>query len=104
MPFALLLFGVVLVVAGVRGKQGDLFTLLKGDFTGPNNFSYWVVAILLLGLLGYVPKLKALANAFMGLLILVLFLNNSSSGGGFFAKFTAALQSTNTVTATKATP
>ena len=90
MPFALLLFGIVLIVAGVRGKESDLFALLQKDFTGPNNFTYWAVVILILGMVGYVPKLRTLANSFLVLLLLVLFLNKK----GFFAQFQNAIETT----------
>jgi hypothetical protein len=97
MPFALLIIGVVLVVAGARQKQGDLFNLLLGDFTGANNFLFWFVSILIIGALGYVPKLKPLSTGLLVLVILVLFLtkgNPSGVGGGFFGQFTSALKGT----------
>jgi hypothetical protein len=97
MPFALLIIGVFLLVAGVRKTQGDLFTLLQGDFTGANNFLFWFVSILVIGAIGYVPKLKPLSTAFLVLVILVLFLtkgNPKGVGGGFFSQFTSALQGT----------
>jgi len=109
MPFALLIIGLVLVIAGVRNTQsgtGGLFTLVHGDFTGQNNFIYWFVAIIIVGLLGYVPKLKPLSTSFLVLIILVLFLkkgNASGAGGGFFQQFTNALGNTNTA-GSSATP
>lgn len=98
MPFALVIIGVVLLIAAVRGTTGDsgsqkgLFTLVKGDFSGPNNFIYWFVAILIIGMIGYIPDLKKLSVAFLTLVIVVLFL----SRGGFFQQFTSALGSTQT--------
>lgn len=101
MPFALLIIGLVLLVAGARGKQNDLFSLVAGDFTGANNFLFWFVSILAIGAIGYIPKLKPLSTAFLVLVILVLFLtkgNPSGVGGGFFSQFTAALKGTETAT------
>lgn len=83
MPFALIITGIVLVVAGVRGTEGDLFTLLKGDLSGPHNFEYWLISILIIGALGYIPDLKTLSRAFLVLVILVLLISN----GGFFQNF-----------------
>jgi hypothetical protein len=90
MPFALIIVGVLLVVSSVRGTVSDnangtpgLITLVKGDFTGANNFSYWLISLLILGALGYIDALKPLSRVFMVLVIVVLFLSN----GGFFAKF-----------------
>lgn len=89
MPFALIFVGVILVVVGFRGTQDAFFGLLKGDFTGSGNFFYWVVSIGVIGAVGYIPRLKGLSNAFLVLIIVVLFLSNK----GFFAQFNAQLKS-----------
>jgi hypothetical protein len=102
MPFALLIIGAVLLISAVKGTQEDLFALVRGDFTGPQNFIYWMVAILLIGGLGYIPKIKPISVAFLSLVVLVLFLargDPTKAGGGFFEKFTAGIgSSTNKVT------
>jgi hypothetical protein len=85
MPFALIIIGLVLVVSAVRDTTGDLVTVVKGDFTGPNNFSYWLVAMLIIGGLGYVPSLEKLSRLFLVLVVLGLFLSH----GGFFEQFNA---------------
>jgi len=90
MPFALLIIGTVLLVAGVRNSQDVLFSTVKGDFTGSNNFLYWFVAIILIGSIGYVPKLKPISTGFLTLVIVSLFL----SKGGFFQQFSTAISST----------
>jgi len=103
MPFALIIVGVFLLVASARNTQGDLFTLVKNDFIGPNNFVYWFVSILIIGSLGYIPKLRPLSNAFLLLVVIVLFLtkgNPNGIGGGFFSQFTKAIKSTTTATPT----
>lgn len=105
MAFALLIIGVVLLVSGVRNTQSQLFTLVQGDFTGDSNFFFWFVSILLIGAIGYIPKLKPISTAFLVLVVLVLFLtkgNPGSSSGGFFQKFTAALGSTQNASTTNA--
>lgn len=105
MPFALLIIGAFLLIAAVRGKTDGpdgLFALVAGDFTGPASFVYWMVAILIIGSIGYIPKVKPVTTAFLGLLILVLFLakgDPSKAGGGFFEKFTEGLASTTTAKA-----
>lgn len=83
MPFAFLIIGAVLITSGVRNTYSDLFKLVKGDFSGPNNFTYWMVAILILGSLGYVDELKGFSRAFLALVLVVLILSNR----GFFSKF-----------------
>lgn len=105
MPFALLLIGVWLLIAGVRNtagpssQPGTLFALLHGDFTGPDNFVYWFIAIILIGSIGYIPKLKSLSTAFLVLVLVVLFLkkgNANGFGGGFFNQFVSGLGITQT--------
>lgn len=83
MPFALLLIGIVLVVAAVRDKSDVLYTLVRQDFTGPNNFTYWLASILLIGAIGYVKPLQPLSRMFLVLLVVVLVVSH----GGLFDKF-----------------
>jgi hypothetical protein len=97
MAFALVAMGIVLLVAAIRNTQSTLFTLLKGDFTGSNNFLFWVVSIIIIGAVGYIPKLKPFSVAFLTLVIIALVLtkgNPNQAGGGFFQKFMAAIGST----------
>lgn len=100
MPFALAIIGIFLLVSAVRGTTdgpNGLFALVVGDFTGPSSFVYWMVAILLIGALGYIPKAKPISTAMLGLIIVVLFLakgDPSKAGGGFFEKFTQGLATT----------
>lgn len=89
MPFVLILFGAVLLVAGIRNTYKDLWTLVKGDFTEQGGFLTWVAAIAVVGGMGYIPKLKPLSVAFMTLLLLVLVLSN----GGVFAQLQKFIQS-----------
>jgi len=100
MPFAFLIIGVVLVVAGVRDKTSELFTLLKQDFSGKTSFEVWALAILVIGGLGYIQKLQGLSRAFMALVLLVLFLSN----GGFFQQFNAQIFAPSTGAGNTTTP
>lgn len=109
MPFVLLLIGVWLLIAGVRNTAGPsstpgtLFALLHGDFTGTDNFAYWFIAIILIGAIGYIPKLRSLSTAFLVLVLVVLFLKKGSStgfGGGFFDQFLTGLGITQTSSGT----
>lgn len=97
MPLALILLGVLFLTAAVRGDKCNgqqcsdlLFQTIKDDFTGPNNFIYWGIALFIIGAAGYYKPLKPLSNAFLGLVILVLFISNR----GFFAKFMEQIGST----------
>lgn len=89
MPFVLLTFGAILLVAGVRGKNNELWALVKGDFTGQHSFIYWVVAVGLVGGVGYVKVLRPISIAFLTLLLIVLFLSNK----GVIAQLQSYVQS-----------
>ncbi len=54
MPYALLLFGAVMLVAGLRDTHKELWELVKGDFTQEGGFITWVAAIAVVGGMGYV--------------------------------------------------
>jgi hypothetical protein len=99
MVFALAIVGLVLLVTAVRGTTSDLFMLVRSDFIGTDNFIYWLVAILIIGAVGFIPKARPISTALLGLVVVVLFLKNGNTGapgGGFFSQFTAGLQSTTT--------
>jgi hypothetical protein len=83
MPFALAIIGIVILASAIRGTSGTLFSTLKSDFTGSGNFLYWVLAILIVGSIGYIKKLQPLSVAFLALLMIVLFISNK----GFFTAF-----------------
>src|SRR5215469_15320233 len=87
MPFALLIVGVTLVVAAIQNTSSDLFTLVKGDFTGRNNYTYWMASILLIGALGYIKPMQPLSRVFLALLVVVLIVSH----GGLFDKLNAQL-------------
>ncbi len=93
MPFAFLIVGAAFLIAGVRGKDDELLSLLKGDFTGSPNFVAWLFALLVVGAIGYIETLKPISRAFLALIIVVMFLSN----GGFFSKLTTQLKPTRSV-------
>ena len=88
MPLALLVIGVIFLVAAIRGTQGDLFDILKDDFSGSNNFFYWGLSFFIIGAVGYYRPLRPLSQSFMLLIVLVLFLSNR----GFFNSFMAQVK------------
>jgi hypothetical protein len=83
LPFALVTFGVLLFIIGIQGVAtvkafgsqfyGDLF-----GTNGKGGFVLWALALIVVGLIGYIPQLKKPSDAFMGLIILGMFLHNSS--------------------------
>jgi hypothetical protein len=102
MPLAFIAIGAVFLVAAVRGTVLDytvtggkvtsggstpgLITLIKSDFTGSNNFLIWILALWVLGALGYIPGFKPIANALLVLVVVVMVISNDNKtgGGGFF--------------------
>ena len=93
MAFALLIVGMSLVVVSVRNTQATFTARVANDFKGSGNFLYWIVAILIIGAIGYIPKAKPVSDLFLVLILVVLFLKkgNPSVGGGFFQQFTQAI-------------
>lgn len=88
MGYALVIAGLLMVVTGGRGTYQQFGKLIAGDFTGPNNFTYWIVGLGAVGAVGYIDALRTISRLFMALVIIGLFLSNK----GFFAKFTEALK------------
>lgn len=87
MPFALSSIGILLIIVGFQNTYKAFFTQVGSDFTGQGNFVYWVIAIGLAGSVGYIEKLRKVSDAFLFLIIVVMFLTN----GGFFDKFKQAI-------------
>lgn len=88
MPFALVIIGLLLIVTGANDNYKKFGALLAGDFTGPGNFSYWLLTFGTLGAIGYNQTMRPFARAFMLLIFLALIVRN----GGFFDKFGAAIK------------
>jgi hypothetical protein len=97
MAFAFLLAGVLFFVAAYRGKEStdELLGILKDDFTGPNNFFVWCLAIGVVVSLGYIPKMRPLSNVLFGLVLLSIILAHSDkSGKNFVTEFFKQIRAT----------
>lgn len=92
MAIFLLLIGLLLVVTAIRGTQSDFFDLLKNDFSGQNNFVLWSLAFVFLVSLGYIKAIKPVTNAFMWLLLVVIFLGARNSNKDIFGDFVAQVK------------
>jgi hypothetical protein len=88
MPFVLAALGIVFLVVSIQGTQGTLYGLLKSELTGKDSFIPWVLAIVLLGLAGYIKTIRPVTNALIGLVFLVMILVN---GKGFFGALNKAI-------------
>ena len=88
MPFVFGIFGVLFIVAGVRGKTSDLVALIKDDFSGQPNYFEWMIAIFMVGAIGYVDELRTISRMFLTLLILGLLFSDYRSNPALFQQFT----------------
>jgi hypothetical protein len=93
MPLLLIGTGLILLITGVKGNAGALWEQLGKDFTGPNNFIFWLVSLLVLGALGYIKGLENLSRLFIVLLLAVIFLKSDT---GFFAQLQTFINSSTT--------
>lgn len=83
MPFALLLIGLVLVITSAQDTYVALGRQVRKDFTGNGSFLWWMIAIVMVGAIGYIEKLRGFATAFMALILIVLVLKNKGAFTGF---------------------
>ena len=88
MPFALVAVGMLLIITGFQNTYSQFGSQVAKDFTGEGNFIYWVVAIGVVGLIGYNKNMETFSRTFIALILVVIFLSNS----GFAEKFTQALK------------
>jgi hypothetical protein len=88
MPLALITIGAVLLISAGLGTHQQLLALLKNDFSGPNNFFFWILALGVVGLLGYIPKMRPLSIGLIALVLISIFLKK---GVGFFDQIKKAL-------------
>lgn len=93
MPLLLIGTGLILILTAAMGSPSDLWKAVSADFTGPNNFLYWLVSIVALGALGYIKGLENLSRLFVVLLLAVIFLKSDT---GFFAQLQKFINSTST--------
>lgn len=102
MPFALLLIGIVLVMAAANNTLTQLGQQLKKDFTGQGNFLNWLAAVGIVGSIGYIPQMRTLSRVFLGLICLAILM--TSGRRGVFSAFQGALNSGGGSSATAGTP
>lgn len=93
MPFALVFIGLLMIVTGARDTQCAFATQVKSDLVGTNGFIWYLVALGMIGLLGYVQALEKFAKAFLVLVIIAMILAQQKNGAqGFFTALSAALK------------
>lgn len=88
MPFVIIIFGIILFVTAIKGTTGKLGALLASDVFGAGGYIYWIIAVLVTGIVGYIKPLKPVSDAFLALLIIALVLGH----GGVWQKFNEAIR------------
>lgn len=99
MPLFFGIVGIFLIICALNNTLSDASDLLRKDFTGQNNFLVWIVAIVIVGAAGYIPRFKPVSYAFLALIFLSIILANQKrdgSSGGLFAQFFGAINSAGT--------
>ena len=97
MPLALLVFGLLFLVATVRGPEetSKLLALIKSDFTGPGNFFIWILAIGGIAAVGYAKPLRTFSNLFLALIfIMLILLKRGPNGQDLFSSFLTQIRAT----------
>jgi hypothetical protein len=99
MPFVFAISGILLIIAGVRGKTSDLMTLVKSDFTGQPNYFEWMIALFLVGAIGYIKELSTISKMFMFLVLAGLLWKNKQVLSEFHAQETQTVAASTKTTA-----
>lgn len=86
MPLFLAIVGAALLVTAIRNTQVQLGELLAADVPA---FLPWAGAIVVIGVLGYIPEVRKFSHALLALVLIVIMLK---SGGGFFSQFADAIK------------
>lgn len=87
MAYILSFIGVLLIVTGARDTWRQFGSTLYNDMIGSGGFIYWIVAIGIIGAIGYYHPLKTFSRAFIALIVIVFVLKN----GGLFSQLQQAL-------------
>lgn len=98
MPFALTFAGLMLVITGFQDTYKQFGTLVRGDFTGSggNNFIWWLIAVMMVGSLGYIKGLEIFSRAFLGLILFTLVIAIYKKNPGVFSSIGSGIASGST--------
>jgi hypothetical protein len=99
MGLSLITIGLLLLVSAAQDTQETLFATVQRDFQGQDSFLQWIVALVMVGAIGYVPKMKGFSVALLSLVLVAIFLKN---GTGFFAQLQKVIRGATATAATKA--
>lgn len=75
------------MVSALKGTESKLGKQLASDMTGAGSYIDWIAAIVIIGMIGYVPNLETASRALLGLILLGFLVSNK----GVFTQFQQAL-------------
>lgn len=93
MPFALTFTGLLLIITGFQDTYKQFGAQVSGDFTGNNNFLFWLASIIIIGSLGYVKALEGFSRAFMVLILFVMVISAYKQNPNIFANVSTSISS-----------
>lgn len=93
MIYAILLIGLAMVTAGLKGTGHELGQQLQSDLIGSGGFVLWIAAVLTIGALGFIGPLRQTSRYLIVLLGVVLVLRN----GGIWQAAQQALSDASTI-------
>lgn len=88
MPFALVIIGLLMIITGINDTYSQFGAQLGKDFSGSKSFLVWVLALGVVGALGYIKDLRQFSHYFMALILISMILANK----GVFGQLQAALK------------
>lgn len=88
MPLVILVFAVIILFSAINNKLSDLSALVKEDWQPSKGVSFgvWLLAIVVIGVIGYYKPLKAFSNTFLVLVFVAIIISNK----GFYSQFASA--------------
>lgn len=92
MPYMLILVGLVLIITAIQNTYTALGQQLQKDFTGPQGFLVWILAIVAVGALGYVKGWEKFSRWFLALILIAIVLAQYKRGGNLFGSFMAQIK------------
>ena len=97
MIIVFLFVGVLFLVAATKGEDDTrlLIETLKRDFTGPNNFLVWILALGGIYSLGFFKPLAKFSGLFVILILVAIVVRRKDANGDtFIVSFAKQIRST----------
>ena len=89
MPIFLALVGIILIVAGVRGKETELLTLFADD---AKHFVSWALLIVVVGAMGFSQRLRPISTSFLVLIVIAFVIASYRQGNSIINGFNQLIE------------